>query len=566
MDKGQGVYDIKSAQLPYLHGLGLRLFVKAMRWPLIGRLLINNLLGTAGVKSFRLKQFSEEPTLKPIHYVEFAAREYAPPHFEPKQVHESREGFHFATVADYRLAYERGELSPQDAAEKVIEAIADSNRQSPPLRAVISSDTGEIRRMAEESAARYRAGNPLSPLDGVPVAVKDEMDLAPYPTTVGTAFLGAEPAASDSTVAARLRKMGALLIGKTNMHEIGINVTGLNPHHGITRNPYSNDHYSGGSSSGSGSAVAAGLCPAAIGADGGGSIRIPAAFCGVVGIKSTFGRVSEYGAYPLCWSVAHIGPLAATTRDAVLAWQIIAGPDPLDPNTLHQPAPDIGGWDELDLSRIRIGVFWPWFRHAAPDIVAANEAVLEVYKSMGAELVEIEIPDLEAARVAHLVTITAEMVQSMSEFDAEYGHLHGLDVQTNLILARSFTSEDYVRAQRVRTHLMESFSRAFEQVDVVATPAVGMAAPPIKPNALPDGDSDVTVLTEIMRYAQPANLTGLPAITFPVGYNHEGLPLGMQLMGKPWDEKTLFGMSLHAEQATARQKPGWYYDLLGELS
>ncbi len=137
--------------------------------------------------------------------------------------------------------------------------------------------------------------------------------------------------------------MGALLIGKTNMHEIGIGVTGLNPHHGIVRNPYSLGHYSGGSSSGSGSAVAAGLCPVAIGADGGGSIRIPAAFCGVVGIKSTFGRISEHGAFPLCWSVAHLGPLAATTRDAVLAWQIIAGPDPLDANSLHQPAPEISG-------------------------------------------------------------------------------------------------------------------------------------------------------------------------------------------------------------------------------
>ncbi len=208
-------------------------------------------------------------------------------------------------------------------------------------------------------------------------------------------------------------------------------------------------------------------------------------------------------------------------------------------------------------------MFWPWFRDADADLVAANEAMLEQYAAKGAQIVEIEIPDLEAARVAHLITITSEMVQSMSDYDLEFGREHGLDVQTNLILARSFTAEDYVRAQRVRTRLMGHFDKAFEQVDVIATPSTGVPAPPIKPNALPDGDSDVTVITEIMRFAQPGNLTGLPAISFPVGYNQEGLPLGMQLIGRAWDEKTLFGMALRAEEITARQKPGWHYDLLG---
>ncbi|MBN2043835.1 MAG: amidase [Anaerolineales bacterium] len=563
MDGNQSVYDIKSAQLPYLHGFGLRMFVKALGWPVVGRLLVDNLLATAGIKAFRQKQFTEEPTLMPIHFADHPVREYAVPHFESKQVPESIEGFRFATAADFHQAYLEAKFSPLDVAERVIVAVEDSNQQSPPLRAVIATDAGEIRQQAEASAARYLDGNPLSPIDGVPVAVKDEIDLAPYPTTVGTAFLGDSPARSDATVAGRLRAMGALLIGKTNMHEIGINVTGLNPHHGIVRNPYSTAHYSGGSSSGSGSAVAAGLCPVAIGADGGGSIRIPSAFCGVVGIKSTFGRISEHGAFPLCWSVAHIGPLAATTRDAALAWQVIAGPDPLDRNTRHQPAPEIGGWDQIDLSQIRIGVFWPWFRHASADIVAANQTMLAKYQSMGAQIVDIQLPDLEAARVAHIITITAEMSQSLRSFHHHF-EKHGLDVKTNLLLARSFTAEDYVQAQRVRTRLMAHFAAAFEQVDVIATPSVGLAAPPIKPHALPDGDSDVTVTTEIMRFAQPANLTGLPAISFPVGYNQEGLPLSMQLMGRPWDEKTLFGMALRAEQVTVRQKPTWHYDLFGD--
>jgi Asp-tRNA(Asn)/Glu-tRNA(Gln) amidotransferase A subunit family amidase len=188
--------------------------------------------------------------------------------------------------------------------------------------------------------------------------------------------------------------------------------------------------------------------------------------------------------------------------------------------------------------------------------------MLSKYVELGASIVEIQIPELEAGRVAHLITIASEMAQSMDQYRAEFGHLHGLDVRTNLTLARSFTSEDYIRAQRMRTRLTGHFLQAFKQVDMIATPATGLTAPPIKPGALPDGDSDLTVLGEIMRFAQPANLTGLPAIAFPVGYTGEKLPVGMQLIGKPWDEKTLLGMSYHAEKLLPRQKPAWHYDLL----
>ena len=563
MTNKEKIYDLESVKLPYLRGAGLRLFVKTLEIPLIGRLLINNLMTTAGIADFRKKPFSDPPTYKPIHHVDNPAREFTQVCFEPAKAEANpAESFHFATSRDYQKAYLEGETSPEQVAEGVINAISDSNQRETPLRAFIASDPDDIRRQAAESSRRYREGNPLSPLDGVPVAIKDEMDQTPYPTTGGTAFLGQTPADEDATVVSRLRANGALLIGKANMHEIGINVTGLNPHHGLTRNPYSLEHYSGGSSSGPGSAVAAGLCPVAIGADGGGSIRIPAAFCGVVGLKSTFGRISEHGATPLCWSVAHLGPLAATTEDAALAWSMIAGPDPKDPDSQHQPQPDLTGWASLELSNIKIGVFWPWFRHATSDVVSSCEEMLTAFEKKGAQIVEIQVPELEAGRVAHLITISSEMAQAMEQYHAEFGHLHGLDVQTNLILARAFTSEDYIRSQRMRTRLTEHFLQAFKQVDVIATPSTGLAAPPIKPNILPQGDSDLTVLTEIMRFSQPANLTGLPAISFPVGYTSIGLPIGMQLMGKPWDEKTLLGMSLRAEEVGSRQKPGWHYDLL----
>jgi Asp-tRNA(Asn)/Glu-tRNA(Gln) amidotransferase A subunit family amidase len=220
-------------------------------------------------------------------------------------------------------------------AERALAAIADSQQNG--LSIFVAWEQADLLAQATASAQRLREGRPLSPLDGVPVAVKDELDLRGFGTSVGTRFLGKQPAAEDSTAVARLRAAGALLLGKVNMHEIGIGVTGQNPHHGTVRNPYDPQRHTGGSSSGSAAAVAAGFCPIAIGADGGGSIRIPASLCGVVGLKPTYGRVSETGAAPLDWSVAHIGPLGATARDVALGYAAIAGLTG-DPNTLHQPA------------------------------------------------------------------------------------------------------------------------------------------------------------------------------------------------------------------------------------
>jgi len=198
------------------------------------------------------------------------------------------------------------------------------------------------------------------------------------------------PAERDSTIVARFREMGALLIGKANMTEIGMGVTGLNPHHGTTRNPYNPDHYTGGSSSGPATSVAAGFAPVALGADGGGSVRTPSSFCGLVGLKATFGRISELGAAPLCWSVAHNGPLAATTTDCALAYAVISGPDVDDPLTWHQPKPTLEGWNNLDLSDLTLGVYWKWFHHSDPEVATACEKLLDKFGRMGAKIKEIK--------------------------------------------------------------------------------------------------------------------------------------------------------------------------------
>lgn len=193
------------------------------------------------------------------------------------------------------------------------------------------------------------------PLDGVPIGVKDEFDVAGHATKVGTSFLGSAPEAEDATCVARLRAAGAVILGKTNMHEIRIGVTGFNRHHGTPRNPYAPGHYTGGSSSGSAAAVAAGICPLAVSADAGGSIRIPAALCGVVGLKPTFSRVSSYGAAPLAWSLDHYGPIALSARDAALGYFLMAGADPKDPTTRSAQAPTLEGLEHPDLAGLTAG-------------------------------------------------------------------------------------------------------------------------------------------------------------------------------------------------------------------
>lgn len=554
-----GSYNLKPVKLPRLAGAPLKLFVSLLEFPLTRPLLLPSLLESGGIAAFRQRDFPEAPTFTPS-WQDSSLEQSAPLDDVSLPLPGSAAGgFRFASIADYHAAYRRGETNPLEVAHWAVESIFASNAHEPPLRAVIDCNAEDVLAQAGHSAARWQAGSPLSPLDGVPVAVKDEFDQAGYPTRVGTRVLGAAPAAADAFAVARLRAAGALLIGKANMHEIGIGVTGHNPHHGAARNPYDLEHYTGGSSSGPAAAVAAGLCPAALGADGGGSIRIPAGFCGLVGLKPTYGRVSERGAAPLCWSVAHIGPLAASAADAACLYGVIAGSDPLDPNTFHQPPVSLAGFENFDLRGLRIGIYPAWFRHAQAEIVARCEALLSALVEMGAVVVEISIPDLEAVRVGHVITIVSEMYAALAGAFARNRRAFGLDVRTNFALGRAFSASDYVLAQRARTRAIRGFSAALEQVDVIATPTTAVTAPLIQPGALPDGDSDLTTLTEIMRFAVAANFTGLPAISIPAGYDSSGLPVGMQLIGRAWSEALLLRLANAAGQAVALRPPRLHY-------
>jgi Asp-tRNA(Asn)/Glu-tRNA(Gln) amidotransferase A subunit family amidase len=481
--------------------------------------------------------------------------------------------FRFQTIADYAEAYRSGRATPVDVARRVLSATTQSDSLEPPLRAFISQSQRDVLAQAEASAARYAAGEPLSALDGVPVAIKDEVDQRGYSTSVGTRFLGHREAARDDAFAvSRLREAGAVLIGKANMQEIGLGVTGINPHHGAARNPYNPGHMTGGSSSGSGVAVAAGLCPLALGADGGGSIRIPAALCGVAGIKGTYGRVSEHGAAALCWSVAHIGPLAATVGDAALALELMAGEDPVDPNTLGQPplslaelvdaGPDAA---KASISGLRIGWCERWAQRADADVRAANEAALARLEALGATRVPVEIVHLDHHAPVQYLTIGVEMAAAQYELRRAHQRDYCADTRLLLEMASQVPAVDYVRAQRLRTLIHDELVRLFEgddAIDVLATPSAASAAPPIPDDALKSGLSDDAVLEAITAFSFAANLSGQPAMSLPVGYDAAGLPLGLQLMGKHWDEATLVRVGLAVEADVEPRRPEVFYQLL----
>jgi len=556
-------YDLKPWKAPKAAGVPIRMMTAMVGHPPLGGALSNLLLKNLGIPGFRQVEASGAIPFRPPRPAEGPAASYDP---EPllKQIAgpKAGPGSVFESAADFTEAYRANSTNPEEVAQLVLKYTKDSDELEPPLRVFIAQQAEDVLCQARESAERYRKNQPLSPLDGVPVAVKDEVDQKGYPTTVGTAFLGREPAAEDAEVVARLRRAGALLVGKANMHEIGILPTGLNPIHGAARNPYDPLRETGGSSSGPATAVAAGLCPVSVGADGGGSIRVPAAFCGAVGLKPTFGRMSEHGAAPLCWSVAHLGPIGASVRDVALAYALMAGPDPKDPNTFDQPAPVLDGFGQQVVSGIKLGICTPWFEDADEEVVEACHKVLEGLRGAGAVVEEVELPDLSLLRTVHTVIIVSEMAAAHLQHFRDHRREYSTVTRLNLSLARRMKATDYVHAQRHRMQLCAQFDAVMQKVDAIVTPATGCTAPLISPKALKTDESNLTLIDRIMRFARPANVTGYPAVTFPAGYDGRGLPIGFQAMGRSFEEHKLLRLAGVAEGLVERKPPQVHYRLL----
>lgn len=432
----------------------------------------------------------------------------------------------FAPLHVVAAAVAAGTVAPTELTELMLARIAEHD---PALNAYQLVLADEARSAAREAEAEIAAGRYRGPFHGIPFAIKDLLATAGIATTAGSKILADWLPAEDATAVRRLKEAGAILIGKTRMSEFAYSPSSLNVHYGTTHNPWNLERDTGGSSSGSAAAVAAGLAYGALGSDTGCSIRTPSALCGIVGLKPTFGRISLAGAITLSWSLDHLGPMTRSVRDAALVLNLLAGYDPADRRTRRGPVPDFTR--DLDAPATMHGLRIGAIREdgsplGAPgaDAVAAWEAGLRALADAGAEIVDIELPELEALRVVGSPIIgmeaTAYHERSLRERPLDLGAFP----RYRLLVAYAYGPNDYVRAQQTRAVLRARCAGLWERFDLLSSPALAYGAP-----ALGDPSSNT-------RYSHPFNCLGWPAIVVPSGLTADGLPLATQIIGRPWDE------------------------------
>ncbi|XWS68188.1 hypothetical protein CRYUN_Cryun04dG0069800 [Craigia yunnanensis] len=586
-------YEHEVIQAPHLTGLMLKLFVRIVEAPVIGSLIISYLKKqNKMVEMLQNTVIPEAPMFKP----EFPPQEAEPsvvivdeeekpedrvesalkclPHYDPAScwTGDSLPSFRYWKIRDYAYAYRSRLVTPSMVAEQIISVIEGCNYHKPPTPLLVSFEAEEIRKQAAASTQRLEEGNPLSILDGIFMAIKDDIDCYPHPSKGATTWIHeVRSVEKDAVCVSRLRSCGVILIGKANMHELGMGTTGNNPNYGTTRNPHAPERYTGGSSSGPAALVASGLCSAALGTDGGGSVRIPSSLCGVVGLKTTYGRTSMEGSLCDSGTVEIIGPIASTVEDVMLVYAAILGSSPENRISLKPSPPCLPILSSPEnantLGSLRLGKYTEWFNDVhSTDISDVCEDVLNLLsKSHGCETIEIVIPELHEMRTAHIVSIGSETLCSLNP-DCEDGKGVKLtyDTRTSMALFRSFTASDYVAAQCLRRRIMHHHMEIFKKVDVIVTPTTGMTAPKIPPSALKVGETDMQVTGYLMRFIIAGNLLGLPAITVPVGYDKQGLPIGLQLIGRPWGEASILRLASALEElcGKSRKKPASFYDVL----
>lgn len=455
-----------------------------------------------------------------------------------------------ASATKLTRAYESGQVSPTEITTRCLAAARELAGRTPTMGPIHVYDDEHALADAAASTERWRKRAPLGPLDGVPVAVKEQVAVRHLPRLDGARFLAETPMEADATAVARLRAAGAIVIGLTPMTELGLSPLGQNRHRAMPRNPHAPGHLAGGSSTGSGVAVGTGLLPIAVGCDGGGSIRIPAAWNGVFGIKPTWGRVSRGGA--ICGgSVSHVGPIAGSARDLALALECMAGHDALDPETLAAPPFERGAL-ERGLRRgvrgLRIGIEEREWAEASPAVERAGREALRVLEREGAVLVPVRI---ELARFAHgigALSIGPES-RALNKRDIERSlDLMGEDLQISFAALSCVTSAEFLDAQRLRVGFRAELTHQFGDVDLLALPTTQDTAPKVDDAEMRGGFVDSRALARAVRYAFLGNLSGLPAGTAPVGVDDGGLPIGLQLVGDAWDEATVLAGLAHLER------------------
>jgi Asp-tRNA(Asn)/Glu-tRNA(Gln) amidotransferase A subunit family amidase len=445
-------------------------------------------------------------------------------------------------------AYRAFETTPLAIAKQAFLAARQLAAQRPSVGPLLDFDETEALHDAELATARYQEKRPHGPLDGVPVVIKEEMGVRGLPRKSGTSFGDASPCSEDATVVARLRAAGAIILGTTPMTEYGMTPTGANPHRVMPRNPHATDRLAGGSSTGSGVAIAAGVCPVAIGCDGGGSIRIPAATSGVFGIKPTWGRVSRWGDTAE-GSVAHVGPLGASSADLAYALDIIVGADPNDPQTMGQPAkasfvPAL----TRGVRGLVIGLPDREWRDADASVASACREALRALEKEGVQVVSIE---LEMARHAPAIGYGTIGVEALALLRAEWrDHANDMseDLQISLSALGRVRASEYLDGMRLRAGLRREVAKAFERIDLLALPTLAKTAARVSDDDMKSGFLDSVAIAAACRFNFLGNLTGLPALSCPVGLDSDRLPIGLQLMGDAWDESTTLAASAHLER------------------
>jgi len=453
------------------------------------------------------------------------------PHGEPAG-HSSPGGS--GSVAALAQSVARGEVRAAEVARQAL-AAASAWRHA---RIFTALDEADVMRQAEAIDAAVLRGEALGPLAGVPFAIKDLVAVQGYRLTGGTLAREPQVAGEDAPVVAALRRAGAVIFGVTNLHELAFGVTSANPHFGAVVNPRFPDRIPGGSSGGSGAAVAAGIVPLALGTDTGGSIRIPAACCGIVGFKPTYGLVDRTGVLPLAWSLDHVGPLAACVEDAALAFRVMAGRVP-DPGAgLPQP-PSL---------RLLGGMFTEFL---APEVEQCMSRALQRCRAAGAPCTEVAVDALRLAGAAQAVTIGAEASAANADLLGAAAAAVGEDVRVRLESGQCFLATDYLQAQRLRREIRDAVIAALGDADVLVAPTLPCLPPGVGQSLVGVAGLALPVAGMLTRLTSPFNMTGLPALSIPCGHDVDGLPVSVQLIGRPGEDDRVLAAGRWIESVIA---------------
>jgi aspartyl-tRNA(Asn)/glutamyl-tRNA(Gln) amidotransferase subunit A len=456
---------------------------------------------------------------------------------------------------DHRLTIEhlsplirRRKLSPVELTEFVLDRIP---VLQPRLNAFITITAERALTRARQAEREITKGNYRGSLHGIPVCLKDIFHTRGIRTTAGSRILRAFTPDENACVVERLEQAGTVLVGKTNLHEFAFGATNVNPHYGSVHNPWLHGRISGGSSGGSAAAVVAGLAVASLGTDTGGSVRIPAAACGCVGLKPTYGRVPLHGVIPLATSLDHVGPICRSVVDAALMLEAISGADPRDITSTGAPGESLIRKLDKTIRGLRIGVPKQYFfDRLQPEVRSAVFESLDQLENLGAELPEINLRSMNrTADLAAEITVAEALAYHWNWLQKRASD-YGSDLRSRMESSADMPAVTYLHAQRSREAYRRLFLESMQSVDLVAAPTLPVTAPPIESRDVRTGRSPEDVRLALLRLTRPGNLTGLPAISVPCGFSSEGLPVGLQLIGKPFEERTVLQAAYSFEQAT----------------